>query len=210
MEDIFIELGVGKFQRCCVPDCNSDATGEIIVGSQSGNYFLAYCSQQGHKKKMQEVASLIKCDGIDSSKLAPAVQKDRIFVQIDGSSRKCKLSCITGITSKKMTKIEPSPKAPRMSKEFTWVRNYRRWRNLDGAMVPIDSLKDNEVISAIFSIAAVNFKRRPSKLNWISLVQGIDVKEVVRYPEGVLNVDHKIAHDKLEEFHAVAKSRGLV
>lgn len=203
MSDAFIPLELGKFQLCCVPGCSGDAIGEHKKKISTGTVYMGYCYRRGHNTQVKNI-----CASTDTIKQ----DMENSFFQPNGACRKCKISVFLKNPVKPVLEedIVTKKKALQMAKSFKWVYNYRKWKDLRGVLVPIHTLSDEEILSAIHWIRVTNFERMSKKLEWTKWVKSIAITSMVEYPEDSLIVSSNAAHNKLEEFKSVVIKRNLM
>jgi len=211
-----------KFQICCHPKCENDATSQIVVEMKDGSaYYLPLCSEENHLKQGQTNAHKIKRNppkqlniNVEELCIRPLgftgvkckyAQWITFIAEIENGVRET--NQLLPKTQAKQRKTMSGTKVEAID-GWTWISNIDKWMDVNGEVVRITSLRSAELISAINAIIENNFSRVTKRISW--------VKELVKptkqyiYPEEELKVGVAVAHDKLEEFQEAADELGLI
>jgi hypothetical protein len=233
VEPPFIELSLGKFQRCCFPGCDGDATKEASLPLKDGStFFAAACHRKGHYSYAERACAGLGTESPLGLKLTEGVlQHERIFYSPVGREGKCRWDLWAAYTEEKahaQTVQTPStpptiqtapvplvvaevPKATEVIKVCTsweWIANSGKWMTIEGKVVWMSALTDQEIICSAKQIVKENYQRVPKRAVWVKAFEAL--KQTIQYPEEELRVGSIFAGTKLDEFKQLAEERELI
>lgn len=214
MKPLFIPLDLNKFQICCIPGCDMDAAVEFKVERKDGSMlYITACGEPEHRAQAQSACEALT--GNLSPRKCKDVNLEELFIHPAGKKEKCKFlqwehrdKIEEPKEELKVTVTKTPIREVEITEDWVWVTNLYKWMSVDGQVVPIKALSQEEFSMAAKSILRANFSRITKQRAWVEELREFPVK--YKYPEGALEVGYKIAGDKLDEFYQVAEERGWV
>ncbi len=213
-----LPLELGKFQVCVIPDCNRDATQQVVTEEGKPlQYYLGVCDIEEHVARVLRVARSL--DTAPNPIALLGVDSDQVFVRPEGRDTKCKLQHFNTPTSPE-PKIPPSPKtqpnlhvlptpeASTACPEWEWDARPDRWMTLKGKSVKLGALPNGEFVSSCLAVCRLNYKRITTSTSWVK--QLVLPKVSCVYDPDKLDVGPSEAGWKLAEFKREAIIRGLL
>jgi hypothetical protein len=236
MEPRFIELSLGKFQRCCFPGCNGDAVKEAsLILPDGSTFFAAGCHRKGHYGYAERACACLDAKSPLGLKLTEGVlQHERIFYSPVGKEGKCRWDLWVAYTEKKAhaqttqtpstpqtiqaapvplvvekaPKVEDAVKVIKVCATWEWIANSGKWMTIEGEVVWMSALTDQEIICSAKQIVKENYQRVPKRAIWVKAFEAL--KQTIQYPEEELRVGSIFAGTKLDEFKQLAEERELI
>jgi len=217
MKPMFIDLVLGKFQRCCFPHCDGDSSRETYAIMPDGEtFFLSACNRKGHYEYVERAAQKVLKKPIAGLKLKEGIlQHKRVFVQPVGMDQKCRWDLwqeyLKDGGENAQAQTEPPPvnlTVVPVCEGWVWVANSGKWMNPTGTPLWMPDMTDQELVCSVLQIVKVNYTKITKRISWIRDL--VLPREMLKYPEGELFVGTQVAGKKLDEFKQLAEERGLL
>lgn len=215
MTAIHLSLGIAKFQRCSVLGCGRDAVDAFRAQTKDKNTFhFGICAKADHKESLLCMSPGCEQKTITQLIQGATVDKETIFIQPAGIDWKCRWLGWKDSKKKGPTQRRNGPDgeaevvAFRVYPSWEWIRNYRRWMDVEGQLVSLRKLSVEEFVSSAVALREANYLRVTKRVSWVSLL--VFGERRYLYPRKEMEVGSALAGDKLDEFKEEAETRGLL
>lgn len=217
-DGVHIPLNEQKFQQCCVKGCIGDIRTELIHRMPTGHtYYFPFCHRDDCLECKEDISAQLESGG-SLSRLKLWIDLQDIFINPEDTEYKVKYLIW------KVEKSAPAPAPPEpvdpvpqtlivniyASDDWEYIDDIDCWRNAEGSVVHIRNLETAEMIDAALTVRDVNFKSVTKKIRWTGDIYIDPKRPRYIYPTPTIKMGANTASEKLQEFEAAIRRRGII